>query len=117
MKSKKYPAVYVYRSMGNSGNELKYSIRSLKNLSDWNGEVYVVGDSESWFNNISFIKPSRLMNDKYRDVYFKLGLILESDIADDFILMNDDFYITEETNLKPLHKGLLKADQESAYGE
>lgn len=105
-KIKKYPVVYIYKSNGDGGRELRYSIRSLQNLNNFNGEIFIIGDREDWFQNITFISSKGRFNSPYGDVENKtMVAINDPRIADDFILMNDDIYITKKTTLKDLQGG------------
>jgi hypothetical protein len=86
--------VYICRYGDNE--ELKYSLRSLANLQYNN--VWVVGGKPSWYAG-NFIKVEQNIN-KYRHAIANLSAIVNSNkISEDFILMNDDFYI-----LKPIKK-------------
>src|SRR5690554_3413219 len=101
--------VYVYKQSGN-GDELKHSLRSLRNLADFNGKVFIVGDSHTWFSNdITHIPcPSKTRN-FYLDAEEKwLKAISDERISDNFIAMNDDMYITESTSLPVMHQGYIK---------
>lgn len=87
--------VYVCREGNNE--ELRYSLRSVcQNLEDAN--VWVVGGKPSWY--VGKHIPVRQSNTKYQNVFNNLNAIVNSeDIPDDFIMMNDDFYI-----VKPIDK-------------
>lgn len=104
----KYPAVYVYKKTSDKGRELRYSLRSLENVKNWNGEVYICGDKEDWFSNE--VKHLEAMRSAHRniDVLYKLKAITEQKNLDDFIFFNDDFYITKPTEVKPLYDGELE---------
>lgn len=105
----KYPAVYIYKKTADNGQELRYSIRSLKNLKNWNGEVFVVGDKEDWFKGIVAIPAPKYYYSPYQDAENKMLIALDDDrIDDDFILMNDDIYITKKTSVRPLHGGEIE---------
>lgn len=107
----KYPVVIPYLKTPDKGSELKYALRSLKNLTEFNGKVFIVGMQEAWFNNITVIPCKKRSYSPYEDSNNKmLAVIGDERIPDNFILMNDDFYITSKTTLKPLHKGELPKD-------
>lgn len=102
----KYPALYVYRHTGDNGQELKHSIRSLKNITNWNGEVIVVGDREKWFKGITHIPCRKMSHSPYHDIELKIREALLSDKApDNFIFMNDDIFCMEPMEAGALHSG------------
>lgn len=103
----KYPACYIYKRTSDRGRELRYSLRSLKNLTNWNGKVYIVGHAEEWLQNATVIDAPKFAT-RSDDVQSKYKTLAASkEIPDDFILMNDDFFILRKTSLTPLHHGLL----------
>jgi hypothetical protein len=87
--------VYICRDGENE--ELRYSIRSVeKNLPHSN--VWVVGGKPRWYSG-KYIKVPQNRS-KFQNAKANMQVISESkDISDDFILMNDDFFI-----LKPVHE-------------
>lgn len=104
----KYPVVYCYRKTSDKGNELRHSLRSLKYLTDFNGEVFVVGDKEDWFQNIIHITSKNSSRSPYEDVEIKiLAAINDERIPDDFILMQDDIYFTKKQSYRDLYDGEL----------
>lgn len=112
----KYPVLIPYIKTADNGLELKYTLRSLKNLTDWNGEVYIVGDREDWFSDIWHIPVSTIPNQPLKDVENKIRIALtRSGIEDDYIYMNDDIYICSKTKTKWLHRGELQGDTTGYY--
>lgn len=104
----KYPVVIPYVRTQDGGQELKYTLRSLKNLTEWNGEVFIIGDREDWFRNITHIPNKTRSYSPYEDVENKVLLALrDRRIPDDFIFTNDDIYITRKTTIKNWHRGEL----------
>jgi hypothetical protein len=96
--------VYICRDGDNE--ELRYSIRSVvKNLKHDN--VWVVGGKPSWYtgNHIAVDQSGP----KFENARSNMKAIAESEmISDDFILMNDDFFIMQPTNdVEYFHGGLL----------
>lgn len=82
--------VYICRFGPNE--ELRYSLRSLVNVP--HDEVWVVGGKPNWYNgNFIGVRP---MADKYAHARENLKrIVLDKRISEDFILMNDDFFIIE----------------------
>jgi hypothetical protein len=95
--------VYIARHGGNE--ELRYSIRSLVNIN--HDKVFVVGGKPIWYygNHIRV----EYTGSKYSHARKNLETIIKSNrISDDFILMNDDFYILEPIgDLQVYNQGLL----------
>ena len=87
--------VYICRSGPNE--ELRYSIRSVeKNLPHNN--IWVIGQSPEWYKG-SFIEVKNV-NAKYSNARANLDALIRSKlITEDFILMNDDFFI-----MRPIEK-------------
>lgn len=105
----KHPAVYVYKRTSDKGQELRYSIRSLQNIRNWNGEVFIVGDTEDWFSKHITVLEATKVADKYQDRNYKLlAAIGYKRIAQDFIYMNDDFYCVIPSEVTPLYGGQLE---------
>ena len=81
--------VYICRPGENE--ELRYSIRSVvANLKHDN--IWVVGQKPSWYTGNFISVPDKRL--KYVNARNNLKTIIDDNrISDDFILMNDDFYI------------------------
>lgn len=104
------PAVYVYKKTSDKGKELRYSLRSLCNISNWNGQVIVVGDCEQWFSDTITVIEAPKFADKYQDTQSKLRAAANNKrVPDDFIYMNDDFFVIRPTTLTPLYDGTLES--------
>lgn len=101
----KLPVLITYKKTVDNGQELRYTLRSLENITNWNGEVYIVGDKEDWFKNIIHIPAPRQVKNRYIDVENKMMSALNSDMPDDFILLMDDVYTTEPTEVGYMHSG------------
>jgi hypothetical protein len=82
-------AVYISRSGDNE--ELRYSIRSIvTNLKHDN--IWVVGQKPSWYTGNFISVPDKRL--KYLNARENLKAIINDNrISEDFILMNDDFYV------------------------
>lgn len=82
---------FVYICGPGETDELRYSIRSVIANAP-HGKIWVVGSKPSWYTGdyIEVVQDSP----KYINAINNLKAICESkDISDDFVLMNDDFYI------------------------
>lgn len=104
----KLPVLIPYIHTPDGGMELKYTLRSLKNITNWNGEVYIAGDREPWLQNIHHVKAQRIQGNPIQDVENKIYTALKSNgFPEEFIFMNDDIFISEKTEVTPLHSGEL----------
>ena len=88
---------FVYLCRSGDNEELRYSIRSVVKNTE-NANIWIVGGKPSWYTG-NYIKSDQ-SRDKYKNVLNSLNTIVNNDgIPEDFILMNDDFYI-----IKPIDK-------------
>ena len=95
---------FVYICRNGDNEELRYSIRSVYKHVD-TPNIWVVGGKPSWYTG-NYVKTDQKA-DKYKNVIGSLNAIVSNkDIQDDFILMNDDFYITKPINkIQTYHGG------------
>jgi hypothetical protein len=97
---------FVYICRDGDNEELRYSIRSVIN-SFPEARVWVVGGKPKWYvGNYIEVDQSSL---KYINAINNLNSLCDSkEISDDFILMNDDFFILKQIDkIEYLHGGLL----------
>lgn len=88
-------------------NELRYALRSIEeNVLDEIGNVYIVGDKPDWIKNIIHIPCEdthtigKLRN---QNILNKILYGIEnSDITNDFIFTNDDFFILKKMYINNL---------------
>ena len=93
--------VYICRSGPNQ--ELRYSIRSLYANTNVNS-IWVVGGKPDWYKGNHI--PVRQDKAKYVNAQNNLKEIINNNkIPDQFILMNDDFYITRPLTSLPVYHG------------
>lgn len=93
--------VYICRSGQNE--ELRYSIRSVvKNVPD--AEISVVGGCPDWFKG-HYIEVLQDKS-KYNNAANNIVAALESpEIPEDFVIMNDDFFILKPLEVIPVYHG------------
>ena len=104
---------YVYITRGGDNEELRYSLRSIaKNAPE--GRVWLVGGKPDWFAGGHI--PVRDTGGKFKNIAACLLAAASSEeISEDFVLMNDDFFILENiANFLPLYGGTL-ASKIAAY--
>ena len=97
---------FVYICRPGENEELRYSIRSV--ISSFpDAKIWVVGGKPSWYKG-DYIQV-RQNTTKYNNARSNLEAICDSeDIAENFILMNDDFFIVKPiSDIAYLNGGLL----------
>lgn len=109
--------VYPLKRSDGPDDELRYSLRSLKNLP--HGRVFLIGGRPAWADNITHIVPEPGIT-KYKDAAANIRAACESDlVSDPFILMNDDFFVMRPIDQVPvLNRGRsvdVEADYEARY--
>lgn len=98
---------YVYICRDGDNEELRYSIRSVEtNFPP--GKIWVVGGKPSWYSG-NYI-PVRSTSSKQNNAIKNLSAIIESGkIPEEFVLMNDDFFVIKPVKeIKTYHGGSLK---------
>lgn len=100
--------VYMVRD-GETNEELRYSLRSLKNIP--HGNVIFAGHMPSWVRNVTHIRRQQVYHSKYINTTRNLMKVCRDPrVSDDFILMNDDFFIMKPIEFLPnYHRGPLLA--------
>jgi hypothetical protein len=97
---------FVYICRDGDNEELRYSIRSvLHSFPD--AKVWVVGGKPNWYSGYHI--PIEQNHNKYTNALNNLHAICNSDkISNNFILMNDDFFIIKKIdNIDYFYSGLL----------
>lgn len=95
--------VYVFKEWGNDSFELRYSLRSLENLKYDN--VYIIWGKPLWLQNVKHIKCPDNKSRRQLNVVDKIIMACtHPDISDNFILMNDDFFILQSVKKIPYYK-------------
>lgn len=97
--------VYVVRP-GDDNDELRYSLRSVVNLS--HRKVWIVGHCPGWVRNVERIELEPL-EDKFDNQRQSLLAACDDDrITSDFVLMNDDMFVMHPVDrVVPYHLGPL----------
>lgn len=107
----KYPVLIPYRATPDDGAELKYALRSLKNLKNWNGEVIIAGDKPRWMVNVTHIQVERSNHNPYHDSENRaFAALIDDRLPEDFIFSNDDIFITEPIEVTYLHQGTISTE-------
>lgn len=97
---------FVYICGPDAGEELRYSIRSVIANAPFKS-VWVIGSRPSWYTG-NFIEVPQTMG-KYDNAISNLKTVCESaQISNDFVLMNDDFFIIKRIRtVSSFHGGPL----------
>jgi hypothetical protein len=97
----KMDLVYLYRHPPYGGDtELRYSLRSAEKHLDFD-RVFVVGDKPEFLQGLNHIEFIEVGEDRHRNSSSKIFTIANTlAVSDDFIFMNDDFFIL--TDMKPV---------------
>lgn len=96
--------VYIYRRRPDGDEtEIRYSVRSAaKNLKF--RKLFIVGDKPFGLKNFTLIKH-RGPTSKYENAFEKIIRAAEDDrVSDEFVLMNDDFFILRPFKKVPYYK-------------
>jgi hypothetical protein len=99
----------VYLCRDGDNEELRYSLRSLKNIQ--HDDVWIFGGKPDWVTNVNFVPVQQSPVTRYsknKNTTMLLEFALYK-VPDDFIMMNDDFFITENIGTVPLYnRGPIK---------
>lgn len=98
---------FVYACREGDNEELRYSIRSvLGSFPD--ATIWVVGGKPDWYIG-NYIHVDQVSNPHNNQLANFISACNSDDISDNFILMNDDFFITNKiNNIDYFHGGLLQ---------
>lgn len=98
---KESPDVLYLVKPSDDNEELKYSLRSLKNLR--HGRVFIAGYKPSWVDErVEHIPVKQTEDKKYQNTSNNWRAALnDARLGDQFILMNDDFFIMKPTKRVP----------------
>lgn len=97
--------VYVVRP-GEVNEELRYSLRSLRNLP--HGKVWIAGYCPSWVTGVGKIPVSRAPGAHATTKANLRAACLHPDVAEEFVYFNDDFFVMQPQETMPaMHRGTL----------
>lgn len=104
---------FVYMCRDGANEELRYSIRSVY-AHIKNPKIWVIGGKPDWYCGNYISVPQN--KTKYENVANNLRVLCKSDqISDDFILMNDDFFIMKDLDEIPTVYGGTLRDKIISY--
>ena len=94
------PDIVYFVKESENNDELRYSLRSLKNIN--HRRVFIIGHKPAWVSDRIINIPTKQLGKKYDNVYQNWFLLLADErISEQFILMNDDFFIMKPTPVMP----------------
>lgn len=105
--------VYPVRP-GDNNDELRYSLRTLEQNYPQHGAVWIVGYKPNWVTNVKFIPGNGHTGPKHHwnwNVYRNILSAAEHpDMPAEFVIFNDDFFITQPVADIPVyyHGSLIK---------
>lgn len=76
---------------GDDNEELRYSLRPLKNIP--HGKVYIAGYCPTWLQDVEHIPVPQGSNKNVNTTDNLYAIAKEKGVSEQFILMNDDFFI------------------------
>ena len=102
-----YPVVYSYKK--SKSRELELSIESLKNLKEWDGRIFIIGDQPEFKADYAWLpigyswgkETHSKSNDEICAYY------TAADFLEDFIIMADDIFILKPWSLEYQNRGTL----------
>lgn len=108
METSDLDIVYCLRAFPPS-QELKYSLRSLKNLP--HREVWIYGGCPEWVDNVHHVPVIQNKGNKWRNTASLLEEICDNEeISENFIWFNDDFFVLKKTQeLQYYHDRTLRS--------
>lgn len=111
-----YPVVYSYKR--SKTRELELSLESLRNIKEWNGTSYVIGDKpdvEGGYTHLpikyTWGKESRIPSNDEVCAY-----LTAADFLDKFIILADDIFILKPWSLAYQNRGSLEEHAASRHG-
>jgi len=103
--------------------ELKYAIRSLLKSFNEEVDICIIGDKIYSLRGLKYVSCQDERQNKYkeRNIYRKIIKAIDSPlVSDDFLVTNDDIYLTQPFDLKNLpffHKGELENTMQKNAGD
>lgn len=95
---------FVYICKDGENEELRYSIRSVLHYFP-NARIWVVGGKPDWYIG-NYIQVEQVKKNKYENAKNNLvEMCKHKEISNDFILMNDDFYIVKPIKIIGYYHG------------
>jgi len=110
---------YIGSGSHHNNDELRYSLRSLEKYCQDVGRVFVVGNKPAFLKNVVYF----WVEDKFawwQNAFEKTKTAIKNGISDEFLLMNDDFFMLENFKAASYpfyHRGDISKTPQSKYQE
>lgn len=110
--------VYICRP-GEQNEELRYSLRSLRNIP--HDRVWIVGDGPSWLRNVEMVKVPQQRDKQETALLNLITACQHPEISDPFLIFNDDMFLMQpmervpSLNMGPLERVISEHQYGSAY--
>jgi hypothetical protein len=104
-------------------NELRYSLRSLQLYLQHYDQVFIVGEFPDWLQNVVHIPHPNARSYVFKEANICdkiLKACTDPRVSEDFIFLNDDFFLTADISCIGLpywHKGPLAVSYEKKKGD
>lgn len=106
---------YVYICRPGENEELRYSIRSVVKYASHN-KIWLIGNKPDWYYGNFVEVPDK--STKFQNIKACTAAIpLIGGISDNFVLMNDDFFLLNHVGQMPVYHGGSLADKIDKYIE
>lgn len=108
---------YIGSGSMRNNNELRYSLRALEKHAKDLDRVFIVGNKPAFLRGVEYI----WVEDKFewwRNAFEKTKAAIQAKISDEFLLLNDDFFMTKDFEMKSypyFHKGEIEDDTSTKY--
>lgn len=110
---------YIGDGSHHNNRELMYSLRALEKHCKDVGNVWIVGNKPHFLNNnIKYLWVEDKQGEFWKNAFRKTKAAIEAGISDEFLLMNDDFYMLkdfEASKYPYYYQGEIKDDASTAY--
>lgn len=106
----------VYTCRPGKNEELRYSIRSVEKNASFIKNIWVVGGKPDWYSG-KFIEIPQISN-AFQNVRMNLKTVIDTqEISEDFVFMNDDFFIINKIDSVPTYYNGLLEDRSIRHRE
>ncbi len=110
---------YIGSGSKHNNDEIRFSLRSLEKYCVDLDRVFVVGNKPPFLKNVTYL----WVEDKFewwRNAFEKTKAAIKAGISDEFLLMNDDFFMLQKFRAATYpfyHKGDISLEPKNAYQE
>jgi len=109
---------YVGSGSHHQNRELQYSLRSLQKHCKDMGDVWIVGNKPAFLNENAKYLWVEDKGEWWQNAFYKTMAAIEAGISQEFLLMNDDFFMTKDffaAKYPYFHRGELPEANNNQY--